>query len=139
MIILTVIMVGYAVAAHSIAYPNGYYTQDNLSIGKCLLLLLLLQFYFPWICVDHVISHVLRLYLCYFLLFFSKRERLLTKISRTPFSLCTPRRTFKCSVTSVWTHSREKVRELSCLFFFQKQLNLMFSDFTSNDSESRVI
>ncbi|BHF64679.1 Transient receptor putative cation channel sub M member 2 [Sparganum proliferum] len=33
MIILTVIMVGYAVAAQSIAYPNGYYTSENLSMN----------------------------------------------------------------------------------------------------------
>ncbi|VDM00761.1 unnamed protein product [Schistocephalus solidus] len=33
MIILTVIMVGYAVAAQSIAYPNGYYTSENLAIN----------------------------------------------------------------------------------------------------------
>ncbi|VDL58797.1 unnamed protein product [Hymenolepis diminuta] len=34
MIILTVIMVGYAVAAQSIAYPNGFYTNDKLSINS---------------------------------------------------------------------------------------------------------
>ncbi|VDK41824.1 unnamed protein product [Taenia asiatica] len=33
MIILTVIMVGYAVAAQSIAYPNGFYTSEQLSIN----------------------------------------------------------------------------------------------------------
>ncbi|VDN13876.1 unnamed protein product [Dibothriocephalus latus] len=33
MIILTVIMVGYAVAAQSIAYPNGYYTSENMVIN----------------------------------------------------------------------------------------------------------
>lgn len=27
-------MVGYAVAAQSIAYPNGFYTNDKLSISK---------------------------------------------------------------------------------------------------------
>ncbi len=34
MIILTVIMVGYAVAAQSIAYPNGFYTSETLTLSK---------------------------------------------------------------------------------------------------------
>lgn len=33
MIILTVIMVGYAVAAQSIAYPNGLFTRENMTLG----------------------------------------------------------------------------------------------------------
>ncbi|TGZ68328.1 hypothetical protein CRM22_004304 [Opisthorchis felineus] len=33
MIILTVIMVGYAVAAQSIAYPNGLFTKENMTLG----------------------------------------------------------------------------------------------------------
>ncbi|CAH8536180.1 unnamed protein product [Schistosoma rodhaini] len=34
MIILTVIMVGYAVAAQSIAYPNGLFTKENMTLNS---------------------------------------------------------------------------------------------------------
>ena len=43
MIILTVIMVGYAVAAQSIAYPNGFYTSEELSLSRFFATYLLLS------------------------------------------------------------------------------------------------